>query len=171
VIRAAVAADRDAIARLHFDSWRNAYRGMLPDAYIDGALAADLAADWVHKFEDLGDHRLILLAEGKAGVDGFVAMKLADGWAEIDNLHVAWDRRRRGIGRALLGVSVPLLEARGIGRAFLYVFTANAPALGFYDRLGGRRVGRETQELFGHSVELFRYEWLGLDALRRPNIA
>ena len=33
-IRPAAAADADAIARIHVDSWRDAYPTLLPDSYL-----------------------------------------------------------------------------------------------------------------------------------------
>lgn len=44
MIRDANANDEAAIADLHVRSWRNAYRGIVDDAYMDGALAAETAA-------------------------------------------------------------------------------------------------------------------------------
>jgi ribosomal protein S18 acetylase RimI-like enzyme len=166
VIREATSADRETIAALHIASWRTAYRGILPDSYIDGALERDLNADWVAKFADTGTDRLILLAVGPDGADGFTAIKIADGWAEIDNLHVSPRRRGGGIGRALLAEAAGRLIARGIHRAYLGVFTANAPAIAFYERIGGLASGRETAEIHGNRAELIRYEWPDLTVLR-----
>ena len=39
-LRQAEASDADVIARLHAASWREHYRGMLADAYLDGDLVA-----------------------------------------------------------------------------------------------------------------------------------
>ncbi len=35
-IRRATAQDAAAIARVRIDAWRVTYRGMIPDAYLDG---------------------------------------------------------------------------------------------------------------------------------------
>lgn len=42
--RVAHPADADAIAGLHAASWRENYRGILSDAFLDGEVEADRAA-------------------------------------------------------------------------------------------------------------------------------
>jgi hypothetical protein len=40
-IRHAVADDADAIGSVHVPAWPSAYRGVLPDEYLDGLRADD----------------------------------------------------------------------------------------------------------------------------------
>src|SRR5262249_48563054 len=61
-LREAVPADAAAIAALHLRSWQTAYRGILPNHYIVGALRDDLAAQWQIAFLDRRQG-LVLLAE------------------------------------------------------------------------------------------------------------
>ena len=72
-IRPATAADAAAIADLHQRSWRNAYRGLLPDAYLDGPAAGRLAAHWGTAFAKDEPRRVILVAAAPDGLVGFVA--------------------------------------------------------------------------------------------------
>src|SRR2546430_14764213 len=44
--RAAGAADADAVAALHADSWRRHYRGAYSDGFLDGDVLADRRAGW-----------------------------------------------------------------------------------------------------------------------------
>ena len=46
VIRPARAGDAEAIARVRVDSWRETYRGMIPDTYLDGMKLEDSTAIW-----------------------------------------------------------------------------------------------------------------------------
>jgi hypothetical protein len=46
LIRAAVAADVAAIAQVHVRTWQSAYRGHIPDAYLDGLDPSKRAAVW-----------------------------------------------------------------------------------------------------------------------------
>jgi hypothetical protein len=43
-LRPAVPGDSLAVARIHVRAWQTAYRGLLPDAYLDGLRAEDRAA-------------------------------------------------------------------------------------------------------------------------------
>jgi hypothetical protein len=46
VFRTATAEDSAAVAALHTASWRSAYRGMLPDRYLDVAIDDERAQLW-----------------------------------------------------------------------------------------------------------------------------
>jgi ribosomal protein S18 acetylase RimI-like enzyme len=56
------------------------------------------------------------------------------GW--VYYLAVASDRRRQGLGRALMAAAEAWLRTRGCPKIQLMVRTGNAEALGFYERLG-----------------------------------
>lgn len=45
-IREALASDAAAVARLHTESWQSAYRGMLPDQYLDGTVPEKHRKRW-----------------------------------------------------------------------------------------------------------------------------
>ena len=45
-VRAATADDAAGVARVHVDSWRATYKGLMPDAVLDG-LSVDNRADWL----------------------------------------------------------------------------------------------------------------------------
>lgn len=46
VVRDATADDADALGVLHVRAWQAAYRGAMPDDYLDGLNAADRAELW-----------------------------------------------------------------------------------------------------------------------------
>jgi hypothetical protein len=46
VIRSAVAGDADAMGLLHVRAWQSAYRGVMPDAYLDGLEPEERVAMW-----------------------------------------------------------------------------------------------------------------------------
>jgi hypothetical protein len=45
-IRAAAPADTEAIGRVHVETWRSAYRGLVSDAYLAGLSPAERAVRW-----------------------------------------------------------------------------------------------------------------------------
>ena len=56
----------------------------------------------------------------------------------LEDLYVRPEARGRGVGRALLVHLARLAGARGCGRVEWAVLDWNAPAIGFYERLGAR---------------------------------
>ena len=46
MIRPAVDGDADAMGRLHVRAWQTAYRGVMPDEYLDGPQAGERISMW-----------------------------------------------------------------------------------------------------------------------------
>ncbi|MGK9231434.1 GNAT family N-acetyltransferase [Inquilinus limosus] len=165
-IRPATAADAAAIADLHQRSWRSAYRGLLPDAYLDGPAAGDLAAHWGKVFAKDEPRRVVLVAAAPDGLAGFVAA-----WpkgperALIDNLHVAPGLRGGGIGRRLMGRAATELRYLGFRAAVLEVIEGNCDARGFYRRLGGQEGELFVEPIGGHPTRVIPVAWDDLATL------
>jgi GNAT superfamily N-acetyltransferase len=66
---------------------------------------------------------------------------------------VAPDRQGRGVGRALLSFVEELARRRGIEELHL---SSSLTAVGFYERLGYRRTGAESDGRFGRTMELVK---------------
>ena len=150
-LRPATVADARAIAEVHVDGWRWGYRGLLPDAIIDGLDVDTREAQWVSGFTDRwqeGD--ACVLAEDDAGrAIGFVACgPAADEFApppagagEVYALYVRDGWQGTGVGRALLTAAHDALAAHGFDLAVLWVFAANDRARRFYGAAGWRHDG------------------------------
>jgi ribosomal protein S18 acetylase RimI-like enzyme len=89
--------------------------------------------------------RLVLVAEEGGAVIGMVTVQLVVSTAEggdaglLEDLVVDAPHRGRGVGRRLLEGAAAWARARGATRLQLLADVTNAPALGFYDRLGWAR--------------------------------
>jgi GNAT superfamily N-acetyltransferase len=73
--------------------------------------------------------------------------------AEVYTFFVAPDRQGRGVGRTLLRFAEELARKRGIRELRV---SASLTAVGFYERLGYRRVGAENDSRFGRTVDLLK---------------
>ena len=167
-IRPATAGDLDAIAALHVESWRASYRGILPDAFLDGAVEDDRASHWFELMATTGCGRAILVAETEDGLAGFVSVARSseDGFdAFIEHIHVRPDLKGAGIGRRLLAEAVYRLIAMGCRSAYLLVFDGNREAIGFYERLGGETMPFGMEDIAGCSIARSRVAWQDLPAL------
>lgn len=74
--------------------------------------------------------------------DGFVMTRVAGDEAEILTIAVVPGSRRKGIASALLNEAARQASKHGARTMFLEVAENNAAALGLYNRLGFREVGR-----------------------------
>jgi ribosomal protein S18 acetylase RimI-like enzyme len=162
-IRDATAVDLPAIAEIHALSWRAAYRGILPDAFLDGDLLEDRNTRWSGIAQRMTPRDNLLIATDQKAVVGFIAgwtsaaLGCEDGYGVyIDNLHVRPDLRGNGYGeplfRALAGYATAKATAHTKTGAYLWLLDGNAPAHRFYHRLGGRDGEHRMVELGGRTV-------------------
>lgn len=165
-IRPATETDAPAIAELHQRSWRSAYRGLLPDSYLDGTAGDQLAAHWATAFHRDEPRRVILVALAPDGIAGFVAAwPKGPDTALIDNLHVAPGQRGGGLGRRLMGRAAAELRRLGFRAVFLEVIEGNHDARGFYRRLGGVEGALFVEPIGGHPTRVIPVAWNSLAML------
>lgn len=84
------------------------------------------------------------VAEDGDGLVGFAhtVFEADPRWgALIDNLHVVYSEKRRGIGSRLLTLTAQSVLERGTG-VYLWVLEQNSDARAFYEARGGRCVER-----------------------------
>lgn len=162
--RAATASDAEAIARLHARSWRESYRGAFLDAFLDGDLIAERLGVWQQRLAAPPASQLVRLAVDGASLAGFVCAYGGHDpeWGSfVDNLHVAREAKRGGVGASLMRQAGAWLAERhpGLG-VYLWVLEMNAPARRFYERIGGRNAEVTTMETHGGAVvRSCRYVW------------
>ncbi len=82
------------------------------------------------------------IAEADAGLVGYLFARAAADEAEILNLAVREDHRRRGIGRCLLETALGDFWRVGVRTVYLEVRESNEAGQTFYQALGFREVGR-----------------------------
>jgi len=164
IIRAATPADADAIGSLHADSWRRHYRGSYSDSYLDGPVLSDRQAEWGRRLDLDPTGWFNLVACSGDRLVGFSHVWLegdAGFGALLDNLHVAFDLKRSGVGRELMSASAArLLELRPTTGLYLWVLEPNTAAQAFYLALGGTFADRRPVHApMGRSENLAGQPW------------
>lgn len=158
-IRPAEPEDALAVARVHVRAWQAAYRGLLPDTYLDALNPEDRAQRYT--FGDLDSLRpatLVALAGG--ALCGFATTVPTQevGKAELAGLYVDPGHWSHGIGTLLLAEACARLATRGFSDAVLWVLGGNTRAQGFYEQRGWREDGvTRKQDVWGISVQESRY--------------
>ena len=145
ILREATGHDAAAIAKLHADSWRSAYRGMLSDEYLDHRVHLERTALWQQRFSERAEKPFfVILAEVEEELAAFACVfpdEHPTYGAFLDNLHVAPQRTGQGIGRRLLSaVAERLLNDERRGGLYLWVIEQNARARQFYAKAGAVEV-------------------------------
>lgn len=165
-IRAAKACDAVAIARVHVESWRTTYTGIVPDAYLAGldeVLRVKLWSEW------LAGESIVLVAERAAEVVGFAhagkirgPVETCD--AEIYSLYLLREAQGRGMGSALLKSIATALKERGFTSMAVWVLERN-PSRNFYEKHGGKLATSKVIEIGGARLMEIAYWWPELESL------
>jgi RimJ/RimL family protein N-acetyltransferase len=148
-VREAVAADVPRLAVLHVRSWQAAYRGMIPQDYLDSLDPAERAARWTRVIGDLDRARAgIIVAEDSDHLHGFASFGPTrdddaepDQVGEINAIYLAAEAWGQGYGRALMAAALERLAGAGFTEVTLWVLDANARAQRFYAAAGFRADG------------------------------
>ncbi len=140
MLRDAGPDDAPAIARIHVEGWRTTYRGLFPDAYLDGLDEAGRAAHW-RRGLPAKDGRHTIVALETDDVVGFASGGPARGKhgfdAEVYAIYLLSRVRRRGIGGRLMARMFARFRSDERKSAHLWVHVGNVAGEAFYRKLGG----------------------------------
>ena len=153
--------DRTAVGGVYAASWKEAYRGILPQSSLD-ALRAER---WSGCLDLPGRHNFLLLDGGQiVGVSAVSAARAQDmaGWGEVISLYLLPAYQGRGYGKALLTAALQHLGNLGFRQAYLWVLEENRRARRFYEAFGFRESGVVQEECVEHvRLQELRYVWEG----------
>jgi GNAT superfamily N-acetyltransferase len=157
--------DYQDIAALQTESWRSAYRGILPGSYLDGPIFEERETHWQNLMLSAGSkRRRVFLAKDCGALLGFACVLLDEepAWgARLDNIHVRPGYKGRGTGRLLFKASAEWVSTcEPQWPMHLLVFEENHPARRFYEALGGKAVEQYAQKTpAGLVVPSLRFLW------------
>lgn len=161
-IRPAKLSDARSIAEIQVAGWKAAYRGIVPDEYLDGLDAASRILLWERFSADAKGK--LYVADSGVGVAGFCHLipsrdPGAEGAAEIAAIYVSPAAWRKGIGRNLCAAAVRSATERGYERVTLWVLSGNLPGRRFYEAIGFEHDGGLKHEVMnGTRLEEVRYQ-------------
>ena len=150
-IHAATLADIPAIARVHVQSWRETYAGLMPRPVLDGLSVELREAMWQRALTaaTVG----VFVAEADGTVVGFASVgpaRDAGEDAELYALYLLRAHQGTGLGRALWSAALDFARDRGAATLMLWALETN-PTRGFYERMGGVLAGRKVERVEGPS--------------------
>ena len=161
-IRRAAPSDAMAIAVMHVRAWQVAYRGIVPDGFLDTMDVVARAARYTLGATGPADPRTWIATEGDRVLGGVTVSPSRDedlpGLGEVRSLYVHPDAWGTGVGRALMAQGERLLIEMGFTEALLWVLEANRRARRFYEIGGWRPDGaRKTLDIAGREIPEVRY--------------
>ena len=144
--------DRMAISKIYEQSWKSAYKEILPQSYLHEIPRGH----WASVIDSPGWNTLILLDQEKmVGTCSFCQSRFLQykDCGELISLYLLPAYMGKGYGRELLEAAISELAGQGYPEIFLWVLEQNYRARQFYERfafvktedviedeIGGRRV-------------------------------
>lgn len=170
-IRRAVVGDEVGISKVHIQSWQEAYKGLLPQAYLD-QLPSELSQrieNW--KKSLVHSDRWTFVAEGDKGIIGFILFgpprepSKAE-YIELGAFYILAAYKGQGIGFRLLQAGFQLMRELGYQRAYCWVLETN-PTIQFYEKNGAVFSGQVRDDEVAGEIFVDRiYQWESLNLSR-----
>lgn len=142
-------------------SWRKAYKGLMPDDFINDFTPEDRAADFERVIMNQTEE-LYLFLDGETPV-GMAVLHYCDdadahaGDGEIKALYIHPDHWSKGYGTKALDFSVNRLKERGFDRVVLWVLEENHKGRKFYEQRGFKSEDTNRVMEIGETLHLVKF--------------
>lgn len=159
-VRQAQVADAPAIARINIHAWQTAYRGILPDAYLDALSIEERIPRWEERLASLPvDQRAWVTHDDSGTIAGYcvtgpyrsahseLGPRIRNA-AEVFAIYVHPDHWDSGAGRIVFEHGIEALRAHRYRSAVLWMLEGNQRAGRFYERRGWHLDGGRKNEPF-----------------------
>lgn len=166
-LRIATLEDAEAIARIHVETWRNTYAGLLPDDLLVGMSLEKQTRMWQRMLRS--GETTIVAEDPRYGVIGFGSYgpnrsKRSNFTGEVFTLYLLPDFQGLGIGQGLLQALFGALAREGHETGLIWVLAAN-PSRFFYEAMGGKPVASRNTQMGSQTVREVAYGWESVHAL------
>ncbi len=163
-VRKADANDAADISSIHAMSWKSAYQGMVPQAYLDN-LKEDNWTTFFRKALSDGTLSALVICDGDktAGCAAYGRSRDDNrpGWGEIVSIYLHPDYFGKGYGERLIKGAMDALAQQGRHQIYLWVLRENARARRFYEKHGFEHGGDEcTVDIMDQMLIDLRYEYV-----------
>lgn len=146
-----------AVSNIYEQSWKYAYRGIIPDAYLDSIPSGQ----WANGLNVSGRHSLLLFDNDKLlGTSSYCKARMEDmdGFGEIVSIYLLPEAMHKGYGKKLMQAVIKELEIMGFQKIYLWVLEDNICARRFYERFGFTHSGRiHTDTFAGKELKEVQY--------------
>ncbi|MEG4088464.1 GNAT family N-acetyltransferase [Microcoleus sp. Pol12B4] len=171
IVREAKIADAPAIARVNLDTWRTAYRKIVPTDYFAQLSYEKAESRWQEILTNVKNTGVfVCVAENDSGqIVGFAAgggertgKYVYKG--ELFAIYILEEYQRQGIGRQLVRTVATKLAELSLSSMLVWVLGDNS-AYRFYELLGGEKVDERQTSRAGVTLKEIAYVWKDIAVL------
>ena len=157
MIRPAMQKDAAAIGRVYCEGWKAAYRGLMPDFFLNALTPQNCAPKPDHIAPD---RRLVAEVDGDVvGTVTFGKGRENASLAEIQSIYVLPDHWSKGQGSDLFRGVVERAKAQGYPGLYVWTLEGNTRAKAFYEHMGMTATGETREfEIAGAYLPEVRYQ-------------
>lgn len=127
--------DRLEISRIYEESWKSAYRDIVPQSYLDSIPGGA----WAAHIDEAGMNTLVVLEDNEyIGTTSYCRSRFEDfaDFGEIVSIYLKPEYIGKGYGKKLFEAAVAELGQLGFRDIFLWVLEDNTRARTFYEAAG-----------------------------------
>ena len=161
VIRYATVEDFYILGRIHCDSWKVAYKDIVPKQFLDSITVEKRAAYFEKALREKTE--IDAIAFDVSEPIGFITFgkcrdkDKTDDFGEIWGLYLDPKRWKKGYGKELMNFAIRVLRTSGFKNISLWVLEENLNAISFYERLGFSFDGTIKELNIGKPINECRY--------------
>lgn len=136
-----------AISNVYEQSWKYAYRGIIPDTW----LARIPSGQWANGLKAPDRLSLVLLEDGKiCGSSSYSHARMEEmkGYGEIISIYLLPEMLHKGYGYQLMQAVISELSDMGYQKVYLWVLEENKHARRFYERFGFVQNDRRQTDMY-----------------------
>ncbi len=162
IIRKATTDDAEHLGYIHSRSWRNAYKGIIPDEMLNNCTPQKSAERFLRVLEKASDEESYLLLKNSMPL-GFISLGHCDveniqkTLGEIVGIYLLPEFWGQGVGRTLMEYGITELKRQGYSLLCLWVPEENIAARKFYEKLGFKTDGARKNVQFKKKLPIIRY--------------
>ena len=165
-IRHATMQDTAGIAKVHVDSWRTTYRGIIPQSYLDKLSYEQRTGLWEKNISDVNN--VIFVAENSDNeIIGFVVgatreTNLEPNASDLTAIYLLEQWHGKGIGKQLIKAIMQSFKKDGYQKIYVDVLADNNTR-NFYKYYGAEYVKTVQLNFDGTMIDEEIYVWNNID--------
>ena len=166
-IRPVTREDLPRVAAVHVESWQRSFAGIVPDDFLS-AMSVEKRLKAYSDRECGGSYQMLVAEhpdEGIVGFGDFGKPTLPGGHdAQIFSFYFLPEFQRKGLGERLFRRCVERIAREG-HRSLCLDSLEVSPYRTFYDKMGGKIVGRDSHKLGDADFETVIYGWDNIEKI------
>ncbi|MFS0691020.1 GNAT family N-acetyltransferase [Sporosarcina sp. 179-K 8C2 HS] len=165
-IREAVQGDAEGIARVHVDSWRTTYKGIVSESVLQDLSYEQRAENWRR---GIGKNALYVAENERGKIVGFATggkerTGKYDADGELYAIYLLHEVQGQGIGKKLTESIAQNLKEQGFTSMLVWVLEQNTSKK-FYESLGGQPISEAMIDIGGEEFKEIAYYWDNINAI------